>query len=65
MMSRQPESAASLPAQVYAMKETDLGKMGQQERADAVNEIRLLGSLSHPNVVRHHETFLAGEWAAG
>lgn len=46
--------------QVYAMKETDLGAMGQRERADAVNEIRLLGSLDHPNVVRHHETFLAG-----
>eukprot|EP00877_Chromochloris_zofingiensis_P014370 jgi/Chrzof1/9187/Cz03g39050.t1 len=46
--------------QVYAMKETDIGRMGQQERMDAVNEIRLLGSLQNPNVVRHHETFLAG-----
>lgn len=25
-----------------------------------MNEIRLLGSLKHPNVVAHHETFLAG-----
>jgi NIMA (never in mitosis gene a)-related kinase len=46
--------------EVYAMKETDLGRMGPKERADAVNEIRVLGSMGHPNVVRHHETFLAG-----
>jgi NIMA (never in mitosis gene a)-related kinase len=46
--------------EVYAMKETDLGRMGPKEKADAVNEIRVLGSMSHPNVVRHHETFLAG-----
>lgn len=45
---------------VYAMKETDLGRQGPKERSDAVNEIRLLGSLAHPNVVRHHETFLSG-----
>ncbi len=36
--------------QEYAMKETDMSKMGHQERSDAVNEIRLLGSLNHPNV---------------
>eukprot|EP00775_Hariotina_reticulata_P014593 gene14593-14724_t len=45
---------------VYAMKETDMGRMGPKERADAVNEIRVLGSINHPNVVRHHETFLSG-----
>jgi hypothetical protein len=44
----------------YAMKETDLGKMTPQERHDAVNEIRVLGSLSHPNIVRQHEAFVAG-----
>jgi NIMA (never in mitosis gene a)-related kinase len=46
---------------VYAMKETDLGRMGPKERQDAVNEIRVLGSMNHPNVVRHHETFVSGE----
>lgn len=45
---------------VYALKETDLGRMGPKERADAVNEIRVLGSMKHPNVVRHHETFVSG-----
>jgi NIMA (never in mitosis gene a)-related kinase len=45
---------------IYAMKETDLSRMGAKERQDAVNEIRVLGSMKHPNVVRHHETFLSG-----
>jgi serine/threonine protein kinase len=49
---------------VYAMKETDLGRMGPKERQDAVNEIRVLGSMNHPNVVRHHETFVSGETGA-
>ena len=38
---------------VYAVKEADVGKMTQLERIDAVNEIRLLASIQHPNIVRH------------
>lgn len=38
--------------QLYALKEADLGSMSQAERADAVNEVRLLVSISHHNVVR-------------
>lgn len=37
--------------QMYALKEADLGAMSQAERADAVNEVRLMVSMSHPNVV--------------
>lgn len=35
----------------YALKETDLGALNQMERMDAVNEVRLLVSMSHPSVV--------------
>ena len=45
---------------VYALKEADVRKMSPLERADAVNEIRLLASVKHPNVVRYHEAFLDG-----
>jgi hypothetical protein len=38
--------------QLYALKEADLGSMSQAERGDAVNEVRLLVSISHLNVVR-------------
>lgn len=48
---------------VYALKEADVRKMSPLERADAVNEIRLLASVKHPNVVRYHEAFLDGEHA--
>jgi serine/threonine protein kinase len=37
--------------QFYALKETELGGMSQLERADAVNEVRLLVSINHPSVV--------------
>ena len=46
---------------VYALKEADVRKMSPLERADAVNEIRLLASVKHQNVVRYHEAFLDGE----
>lgn len=39
-------------SQEYALKETDLAAMSQAERSDAVNEVRLLVSINHPNVVR-------------
>lgn len=45
---------------VYALKEADVRKMSPLERADAVNEIRLLASVKHQNVVRYHEAFLDG-----
>ena len=35
----------------YALKETDLGSLNHMERMDAVNEVRLLVSMSHPSVV--------------
>ncbi len=35
----------------YALKETDLGALNHMERMDAVNEVRLLVSITHPSVV--------------
>mmetsp|Transcript_909 Transcript_909/g.1359 ORF Transcript_909/g.1359 Transcript_909/m.1359 type:complete len:516 (+) Transcript_909:145-1692(+) len=46
--------------QFYALKETDLGTMDHTERMDAVNEIRLLVSINHPNVIGYNEAFLNG-----
>ncbi|KAK9810092.1 hypothetical protein WJX72_004681 [[Myrmecia] bisecta] len=45
---------------IYALKEADVKKMSQVERMDAVNEIRLLASVKHPNVIKYHEAFLDG-----
>lgn len=40
--------------------------MSQQERHEAVNEIRLMASIVHPNVVSYHEAFIDGNklWCA-
>ncbi len=40
----------------YALKETNLGNLSHLERMDAVNEVRLLVSISHPSVVRAART---------
>lgn len=43
----------------YALKETDMSAMKDREREDALNEIRILGSLRHLNVVRFYEAFIS------
>jgi NIMA (never in mitosis gene a)-related kinase len=40
----------------------DVHAMNAAERQDCVNEIRLLASVRHPNVVAYHEAFLDGPW---
>lgn len=44
----------------YALKETNVRHMGQAERNDAVNEIRLLASIRNTFVVGYHEAFIDG-----
>ena len=46
---------------LYALKETNVRHMGQAERNDAVNEIRLLASIRSPFVVSYHEAFIDGD----
>eukprot|EP00798_Chlamydomonas_sp_ICE-L_P011207 gene11207-18827_t len=44
----------------YALKEMDVRTMNQAEREDCVNEVRLLASVAHPNVISYNEAFLDG-----
>ena len=46
---------------VYALKETNVRHMSHEERAEAVNEIRLQASVRHPNVTSYREAFLDGQ----
>lgn len=46
--------------QTYALKEMDVRSMSQAEREDSANEIRLLASVSHANVIAYNEAFLDG-----
>ena len=43
--------------QIYAMKRINFPKSPNNEREAALNEIRLLYSLSHPNIIGYKETF--------
>ena len=45
--------------QVYAMKQIKFSKLNQKARENALNEIRLLASLSHPNIIAYKEAFFA------
>ena len=46
---------------IYALKETNVRHMSHEERAEAVNEIRLQASVRHPNVTSYREAFLDGQ----
>ena len=38
-------------SQIYALKKVNLGKMKKKEKENALNEIRILASVKHPNIV--------------
>ena len=42
---------------IYAMKRINIAKMDKSEREAALNEIRILASLSHPNIIGYKEAF--------
>ena len=41
----------------YAMKKVTLGKLSNKEKANALNEVRILASINHPNVIAYKEAF--------
>lgn len=43
---------------LYALKQVSLGTLAAREKANAVNEVRILASVSNPCVVAYYEAFL-------
>ena len=43
---------------VYALKKVKFGSLTQKEKENSVNEIRILASISHPNVIPFKEAFI-------
>ena len=44
-------------AAVYAMKKVKMQKLSSKEKENALNEVRILASISHPNVIGYKEAF--------
>ena len=42
---------------VYAMKKVKLQKLSSKEKENALNEVRILASINHPNVIGYKEAF--------
>ena len=38
-------------SQVYALKKVKLDNLSDKERENAINEVRILASINHPNVI--------------
>lgn len=41
----------------YAMKKVKMVKLSERERQNAVNEVRILASIKHPNIIGYKEAF--------
>lgn len=41
----------------YAMKKVRMGKLAEKEKQGALNEIRILASINHPNVIAYKDAF--------
>ena len=42
----------------YALKKVRLEKLSSKERENAINEVRILASIKHPNVIQYKEAFI-------
>jgi NIMA (never in mitosis gene a)-related kinase 1/4/5 len=42
----------------YALKRVKMGGLSSRERENALNEIRILASIKHPNVIGYKEAFI-------
>ena len=43
---------------VYALKKVKMLNLSDKEKENALNEVRILASITHPNVVSYKEAFI-------
>ena len=43
---------------VYSLKKVNLIGLSDKERTNALNEVRILASIKHPNVIGYYEAFI-------
>ena len=42
---------------IYSLKKVKIQKLSEKEKANALNEVRILASVKHPNVIAYKEAF--------
>ena len=40
------------------MKKVKIGEMSSKDKENAINEVRILASINHPNVISYKEAFI-------
>lgn len=48
----------TLDNQIYALKKVNLNGLNEKEKQNSLNEIRILASVRHQNVIGYREAFL-------
>jgi len=43
--------------EIYALKKVKMGKLSSKEKENALNEVRILASFMHPNIIAYKEAF--------
>jgi serine/threonine protein kinase len=43
---------------LYALKKVKIHEMNEKDRDNAINEVRILASIQHPNVVSYRDAFV-------
>jgi len=42
----------------YGLKKVKIGNLSEKEKNNALNEVRILASVKHPNVIAYKEAFI-------
>lgn len=43
---------------IYALKKVKLQNLTAKEKDNAINEVRILASIKHPNVIQYKDAFI-------
>lgn len=44
--------------EIYGLKKVKIGALSDKEKNNALNEVRILASVKHPNVIAYKEAFI-------
>ena len=47
-----------LDSKIYALKQVNLPKFNKKDIENAINEVRILASIDHPNVIKYKDAFI-------